>query len=260
MQITATNLISLNDSRAETLQAVVCALQIFNGFGFSYGLSGHITARDPEHTDIFWMNPLEIPFGDVRLSDLRPVLLSGEPLCGRGSVNDSGIELHAHIYERRRDVNSIVHVHCPYGKAFSSLRKELAPVTQDACAFYEDHVLLNTFDGVAADSGYGRLVADTLGHRKAIILANHGFLTVGPTVEAASWWYLAMSDAARVQMLAGDLAVPLSKYIARRTAFQIGGHKAGASNARPMFNSIKQQRSDLFDALPDLRSKKMAAE
>ena len=74
------------------------------------------------------------------------------------------------------------------GKAFSSLGRLLDPLTQDSCAFYEDHALFDDYTGVVLDLSEGRRIAAALGARKAIILRNHGLLTVGQSVEEAAFW------------------------------------------------------------------------
>ncbi|PWG73443.1 class II aldolase/adducin family protein, partial [Enterococcus hirae] len=78
------------------------------------------------------------------------------------------------------------HAHSVYGKSWSSLGRLLDPLTQDACAFYQDHVLFDDFTGVVLDPGEGRRIAAALGPHKACILQNHGLLTVGQSVESAA--------------------------------------------------------------------------
>ena len=71
------------------------------------------------------------------------------------------------------------HAHSLYGKTWSSLGRLLDPLTQDACAFYEDHSLFDDYTGVVYDNSEGDRIAKALGPRKAVILQNHGILTVG---------------------------------------------------------------------------------
>jgi len=238
---------NIHKERIARKHALVCGLRVFSDMGFSFGLSGHMTVRDPERLDCFWINPLDVNFKSVRVSDLCLSDSTGQVINGKWRINASGVELHSAIYRNRPDVLSVAHVHCTYGKAFSSLKQHLEPLTQDACAFYEDHALFDEYSGVAADELYGERVADSLGHRKAAILANHGFLTVGPTVEAATWWYIAMSDAARVQLLVQGAGVAIPHEIARRTAFQVGTQKSGTLSARPLFESIMALSPEAFD-------------
>ncbi len=115
------------------------ALRIFGRLGFGEGVAGHITARDPEFPDHFWVNPFALSFNRVRVSDLLLVNHAGEVVIGDRPVNRAAFVLHAAIHELRPEVIAAAHAHSPYGKAFSSLGKRLDPITQDCCIFFNDH-------------------------------------------------------------------------------------------------------------------------
>ena len=76
-----------------------------------------------------------------------------------------------------------------YGKAFSSLGRKLDPLTQDSCIFFEDHALFDDYTGVVIDLEEGKRIAHALGEAKAVILRNHGLLTVGHSVDEAVYWF-----------------------------------------------------------------------
>ncbi len=115
------------------------ALRIFGRLGFGEGVAGHITARDPEFPDHFWVNPFALSFNRVRVSDLLLVNHAGEVVIGDRPVNRAAFVLHAAIHELRPEVIAAAHAHSPYGKAFSSLGKRLDPITHDCCIFFNDH-------------------------------------------------------------------------------------------------------------------------
>ncbi len=102
----------------------------------SIELAGHITARDPEWTDHFWVNPFGKHFSRIRVSDLLLVNAQGEIVVGDGPVNQAAFAIHAAIHEARPDVIAAAHTHSLYGKAWSTLGRTLDPLTQDSCAFY----------------------------------------------------------------------------------------------------------------------------
>ena len=85
------------------------------------------------------------------------------------------------------DLNAAAHSHSMYGKTFSTMGRLLEPITQDSCAFYENHVLFDDFTGVVLDTSEGDRIAEALGDKKAAILKNHGLLTTGTTVDEAAW-------------------------------------------------------------------------
>src|SRR5205823_4634620 len=78
------------------------------------------------------------------------------------------------IHAARPDVVAAAHAHSLYGKAWSSLGRRLDPLTQDACAFYEDHVVFDDYSGVVEEPSEGDRIARALGAKKAAILRNHG--------------------------------------------------------------------------------------
>ena len=90
------------------------------------------------------------------------------------------------------DLNAAAHSHSMYGKTFSTMGRLLEPITQDSCAFYDNHVLFDDFTGVVLETSEGDRIAEALGDKKAAILKNHGLLTTGKTVDEAAWGFLSM--------------------------------------------------------------------
>ena len=122
---------------------MTAAFRIFGRFGFDEGVAGHITVRDPEHPDRFWVNPFGVNFKLVRVEDLLCVGHDGTVLEGDGLLNRAAFAIHSQIHAARPDVVAAAHAHSVYGKAFSALHRELRPLTQDACAFFDDHALFD---------------------------------------------------------------------------------------------------------------------
>ena len=134
---------TVEDERLHRKQKLAGALRIFGRFGFGEGVAGHITVRDPEFPDHFWVNPFGRSFRHMRVSDLILVNHSGDVVYGSQPVNRAAFVIHSAIHSARPDVVAAAHSHSPYGKSFSSLGIPLAPLTQDACIFYEDHVVID---------------------------------------------------------------------------------------------------------------------
>jgi ribulose-5-phosphate 4-epimerase/fuculose-1-phosphate aldolase len=120
--------------------------------------AGHITVRDPEYPDLFWVNPFARSFRQMRVSDLILVNHAGEVVYGHRPVNRAAFVLHAAVHEARPDINAAAHAHSPYGKA--------------------------------------------------AIHQNHGLFTVGETVDAAAYWFLAMERCCQAQLLAEAAGSP----------------------------------------------------
>ena len=94
-------------------------------------------------------------------------------------MNIAAFAIHSRVHAARPDVVAAAHSHSMYGKAWSSLGRLLDPITQDACAFYEDHGLFDDYTGVVDRRVRRRADRARARGRKAVILRNHGLLTVG---------------------------------------------------------------------------------
>jgi ribulose-5-phosphate 4-epimerase/fuculose-1-phosphate aldolase len=240
---------SIEDERRHRKQRLAAAFRLFGHFGFDEGAAGHITARDPELLDHFWVNPLGMNFKQVRVRDLLLVNDRGEVVDGDWPLNQAAFAIHSQIHAARPDVISAAHAHSVHGKAWSSLHRLLDPLTQDACAFYEDHSLYDDFTGVVLDLEEGKRIAHVLADGKAVILANHGLLTVGQSVDEAAWWFITMERTCQAQLLAeaAGTPVPIDKEHAEKTAGQVGHRKTGWFGFQPLYDWIVTVQPDLLD-------------
>lgn len=178
-----------------------------NGYN-NEGAGGHITVRDPIKPDHFWINPFCKSFRHIKPSDLCLVDEDGivQPEGNMHAINPAGFAIHAAVHKARPDVVSAVHCHSIPTKAFSALGAKLEPINQDACRFYEDHAVYDNFGGIVLAHEEGRNIAQALGKNKAAILQNHGILTVGKTVDAATYLFGAMDRCIEAQLLADAAA------------------------------------------------------
>jgi ribulose-5-phosphate 4-epimerase/fuculose-1-phosphate aldolase len=235
--------------RTHMKQRMAAAFRLFDRFGFNEGVAGHLTGRDPEHPDLFWVNPFGLSFGQVRASDLILVDRDGKVVEGDWPVNTAAFAIHSQIHEARPDVNAAAHTHSPFGRAFSTLGKPLAPITQDSCAFFDDHGIFDDFTGVVLDVEEGKRIAHALGDNKACILRNHGLLTVGTSVDEAAWWYITMDRSCQVQLMADAAGDPIAidDDNARLTQSQVGSSAAGWFSFQPLYDKIVAEQPDLLD-------------
>src|SRR5580765_1152202 len=134
---------SVDEERRHRKERLAAGFRLFWRFGFDEGVAGHITARDPEHSDRFWVNPFGMNFKQICVDDLICVDHTGEVVEGTAAVNQAAFAIHSQIHAARPDVTAAAHGHSVYGKAFSALGKKLDPLTQDACIFFEDHALFD---------------------------------------------------------------------------------------------------------------------
>ena len=241
---------SVDDERLHRKQKLAGALRIFGRVGFGEGVAGHITVRDPEFPDHFWVNPFGMSFRHIRVSDLILVNHAGEVVYGSKPVNRAAFVIHAAVHAARPDVIAAAHSHSVHGKAFSSLGIPLAPITQDSCIFYEDHTVISVQGGaVVFEVEAGRELAAHFPTGKAAIHKNHGLFTVGQSVDEAAFWFLSMDRSCQAQLLAMAAGEPtliphdMATYTREQTASPI----AGWFSFQPLWQEICRTDPDLFE-------------
>tara|TARA_R110002111_G_scaffold54979_3_gene94685 strand:- start:24 stop:770 length:747 start_codon:yes stop_codon:yes gene_type:complete len=175
---------------------------------------GHISARDPERTDCFWMLRYGVSYHEVKVSDLVLVNPKGELVEGDGFVNEAGYYIHYPILNSRADAVSAVHVHTGWGTPFSAEARLFDTITQEATIFFEDHALFDDEEVQVQSTDAGQRIADALGKTRAIILRNHGLLSVGDSVAEAVGSFIIMERVAESHMKVRN-AKPISAEAAR---------------------------------------------
>ncbi|MDH2389495.1 class II aldolase/adducin family protein [Streptomyces sp. HNM0663] len=239
---------SPEDERVSRRERLAAALRLFGRFGYEDGVSGHITARDPEFADCFWINPFGVPFAQITAGELLLVNSAGQVVDGCRRVNQAAFAVHAAVHLARPDVIAVAHTHSVHGRALAALGELIDPITQEACAFYEDHALVDSYTGVAVDQAEGRRIAAALGGRKAVILRNHGLLTVGDSVDAAAWWFISMERCCRIQLLARAAGKPvlIGARDAAATRERLGSDLVAWISYQPLWRQISREEPDLL--------------
>ncbi|HKA02354.1 MAG TPA: class II aldolase/adducin family protein, partial [Candidatus Solibacter sp.] len=197
----------------------------------------------------FWVNPFGMHFSQIRASDLVLVNESGDVIQGEHPVNTAAFAIHSRVHAARPDAVAAAHAHSMYGKAWASLGRLLDPITQDACAFYQDHALFDDYTGVVYETSEGDRIARALGACKAIILRNHGLLTVGGSIDEAAWWFITMERSCQAQLIAEAAGKPvlISHENALITRNQVAGGINGWFQFQPMWQMISRAEPDIFE-------------
>ena len=241
---------TVEEERLHRKQNLAAAFRLFSRFGFDEGVAGHITARDPELTDHFWVNPFGMHFGHIRVSDLLLVRHDGTIVEGDRPLNQAAFAIHSQVHAARPDVIGAAHSHSVYGKTWSTLGRLLDPITQDACAFYDDHALFDEYSGVVLDLEEGKRIAHDArrpqgrhpaqprpAHRRplrrggGVVVHHHGAVLPG----AADGRGRGNADAHRPRRWPSS------------PAGQVGTHFAGWFSFQPLFDRITREQPDLFD-------------
>ena len=163
-------------------------------------LQPHHRAR-PGTDDQFLINEYGLGYDEVAASNLVKLDMDGTILEeGEHRINYTGYVIHSAVHAARHDVTCVMHTHTPYGMAVSALAEGLLPLQQEGYQFHE-RVAYHEFEGVALDVDERERLVTDLGDKNAMILRNHGLLTVGRTV-GETWtrmWNLEL--ACKVQAL-----------------------------------------------------------
>lgn len=186
--------------RQDRKRQVTLGYRLFAALGWGDLGDGHISARDPERTDCFWLLDTGVAFRHANVESL--VLMGPDGTVESGSTNWPAYHIHCPILAARPDVVSVAHTHTPYGTPFSASATLLEPITQEACVFYEDHALFDDEEVQVQSIECGERIARDLGRNRGIVLCNHGLLTVGPTVKHSVATFVMMERVAQAHLKA----------------------------------------------------------
>ncbi|MFT4044935.1 MAG: aldolase [Gordonia sp. (in: high G+C Gram-positive bacteria)] len=183
--------------------------------GHNSGLAGQISARgDVEGT--FWTQRLGLGFDEITSANLLLVDEDLNVLEGDGMANPAN-RFHSWIYRARADVNCIIHTHPMHVAALAMLEVPLQVSQMDIAPLYDDCAFLKDWPGVPVGNEEGEIISAALGDKRSILLAHHGQLVVGNTIEEACSLAHLIERAAHLQLLAmaaGEIA-PLPPRLAR---------------------------------------------
>lgn len=215
--------------RSHRKRQLALGYRVFGALRWGSLGDGHITARDPERLDHFWLARYGVPFGAVTVDDLVLVGPDGRVVEGHGDINPAAFNIHWPIHEARPDIVAAAHTHTPYGTPFSSLVERLRPITQESCAFHDDHEIFDDEEVDVLSPAGGARIATALGGAKAAILRNHGLLTVGGSVDECVAFFVMMERSAETHVKTPN-GRPISAEAAARAYQSVGTPKAGWHN------------------------------
>lgn len=213
---------------------LAAAYRLVAYYGMDDSIYTHISARVPGTDDQFLINPFGMLFRDITASSLVKIDLEGRILDDTPfDVNPAGFTIHSAVHSARHDAACVLHTHTIAGVGVSSLACGLQPCNQWALEFY-NRVVYHDFEGIALDDDERvRLVADLGPTAKAMILRNHGLLTLGHNIPEAFILMLNLDRACRVQLAiqsSGEAIYPVSPEVCEKTARQ---YESGDSTREP---------------------------
>jgi len=213
---------SVSPAEWETRVDLAAAHHFAERSGWTDLIFNHFTARVPGEPRHFLVKQHELMFEEVTASNLVKLDLDGKPVSESRQVNAAGYTIHTAVFEARPDVNAVMHVHSPAGMVLSAHKHGIRYLCQEAMMFY-NRVGYHDFEGVAVDLEERERLGKNLGQNKALILRNHGLLTVGNSVhQALLLMHNLISVAevqARMEATGQEMCVP-SPEVCERTAQQ----------------------------------------
>ena len=243
---------TLAEERLHRKIRLAAACRAFASWGFDYGFAGHLTVRDPETPELYWTNPMCVHFRDVTLSSLILVDHSGMVRQGDYAVNRAGFVLHAAVHAANPQIVAMCHAHTTYGAAWCSLGRSLDPITQDACAFFENQIVVRESAGaVTVEARAGHSVAECVGDNRAILHQNHGLMTTSRhSIDDAAWWFMALERCCQVQLQvesSGSRPVTIPSEAARYSRTHVGSDYIGWLHFQPVYSHIAKTQPEIFN-------------
>ena len=186
------------------------------------GTWNHFSCKVPGRPGHLFITPGQTHFSRVTASSLVEVGPDGKPFVRAGRLNVSAWAIHAPIQRARPDIVCALHVHGPYSTALASIEgwRFDERGSQNAAVFYENCAYFG-YEGLVTESDEGERMAEALGDKRVLFLANHGVLVVGDTIEKAMLWLYQLERACMNELLvlqAGRRIRPIPVAAARHNA------------------------------------------
>jgi L-fuculose-phosphate aldolase len=188
------------DSELTTPQKVALTCRVLFDAGHDSGLAGQITAR-AEQPGTYYTQQLGLGFDEITEDNLLVVDEDLNVLHGTGMANPAN-RFHSWIYRARPDVQCIVHTHAFHVAALSMLEVPLIVSHMDTTPLYDDCAFLADWPGVPVGNEEGEIISAALGDKKAVLLAHHGQVVAGASVEEACSLAVLIERAAKLQLAA----------------------------------------------------------
>ncbi|NDJ89480.1 aldolase [Mycolicibacter kumamotonensis] len=181
-------------------QKLALTCRVLSDRGHDSGLAGQITAR-AEAPGTYYTQRLGLGFDEITEDNLLLVDEDLNVLEGEGMANPAN-RFHSWIYRARPDVQCIVHTHPFHVAALSMLETPLIISHMDTTPLYDDCAFLPSWPGVPVGNEEGEIISQAIGDKKAILLAHHGQIVAGASVEEACSLAVLIERAAALQLAA----------------------------------------------------------
>ena len=223
--VTATDTTPQNVQKEWDLRVQLAAsYRIVDHLGWCELIYGHISLRVPGPEHYFLINPYGLRYDEVTASSLVKIDLDGNLIEPTDySFNPAGFVIHSAVHEHRENAHCVMHTHTRAGMAVAALECGLLPISMNATSFHRQ-IAYHDYEGSTLFLEEREKLAQDLGAANAMILRNHGLLTVGQTVAEASLTMYRLERACQVQldaMACGQPLVTPPEAVLKRSARQM---------------------------------------
>jgi ribulose-5-phosphate 4-epimerase/fuculose-1-phosphate aldolase len=228
----ATKAKGMTDAEWEARVDLAAVYRLVAHYGWDDVIYNHCSMRIPGEPTRFLMKRHELLWTEVTASNLVKVDMNDD-LDESAGVNRPGFTLHGGVMRGRPDVNCAVHVHTATGMAIAGRKGGLRMISQEAVRFYGG-IGYHPYEGITEDFGERERLIEHLGDNRAMILHNHGLLTVGRSARDAFVLMRHLIEAAEIQLTleaSGGEIIEIPDEVCRKTAKQYVGHESGRGSA-----------------------------
>jgi ribulose-5-phosphate 4-epimerase/fuculose-1-phosphate aldolase len=187
----------------QTRVDLAACYRLVHHYGMDDLVYNHISARVPGEEGHFLINAYGMTYDEITASSLVKIDFDGKVVQDSGTgygVNHAGFVIHSAVHRGRADVACVIHTHTPAGMAVSAMECGLLPLTQNA--MYFGGIGYHDYEGPAVDLDEQKRLVSDLGPHEAMILRNHGLLSVGRTIAEAFVTMYWLDRACKAQVFA----------------------------------------------------------
>lgn len=223
---------AISDAEWRARVDLAAVYRLLHQYGWDDVIYNHASMRVPGEPRNFLMKRHELLYEEVTASNLVKVSMD-EDLDESAGVNRPGFTLHGGVLKAREDVNCAIHVHTATGMAIAGLKSGLRMVSQQAIRFYQ-RIGYHPYEGITEDFGERERINRNLGQNRALIMQNHGLLTVGKSARDAFVLMQHLIEAAEIQLMleaTGSELIEIPPEVCAKTVAQFEKHDAGRGSA-----------------------------
>jgi len=194
----------VNDEEWAVRVDLAAAYRLVALYGWDDLIFTHLSARVPGPEHHFLINPYDMMFEEITASSLVKIDVDGKPVIPTPHpVNPAGFTIHSALHMNCENAQAVMHLHTPAGQAVSAMKEGLLEHTQTGMIARGD-IAYHDYEGIATDLEERERLVDDMGDRHAMILRNHGTLTIGRTVGECflRLYFIERACDAQVRMLA----------------------------------------------------------